>query len=394
MNITDLDDKTINGSEKAGQELAEFTDRHTGLIKEDLDFVGIKPAAEKYPRASDHVDDMVRMAEKLSQKGFAYEKLRSLYFDISRVSEYGQLSGIDINKIKLGATVDLDEYEKDNPRDFTIFKRSKLSELKRGIYTKSTWGNVRPSWHIQCAAICRKYLGESYDIHASSREVMFPHHENIIAISRALSGAPAAKYWIHCDRVLIDGKKVDEKGGGLTLEDLTRMGYNGREIRYWLISSHYGKPVTFSRDRMENARRSLKRIDACIQSLRRVNAGQAYAELNQLLYDIKNGFTTAMDDDLNISAAMASILKIIKQANILVLKKEIDRAGAAKIIEALGSINAVLNIFYFGDTDSDPEVQRLLNEREKARAAKNWKVADKIRDRLESRGVVVRDQKI
>jgi cysteinyl-tRNA synthetase len=215
MNITDLDDKTINGSEKAGQELAEFTDQHAGLIKEDLDFVGIKPA-EKYPRASDHVDDMVRLAEKLSQKGFAYEKLRSLYFDISRVSEYGKLSGIDINKIKLGATVDLDEYEKDNPRDFTIFKRSKLSELKRGIYTKSTWGNVRPSWHIQCAAICRKYLGESYDIHTSSREVMFPHHENIIAISRALSGAPAAKYWIHCDRVLIDGKKVDEKGGGLT----------------------------------------------------------------------------------------------------------------------------------------------------------------------------------
>lgn len=393
MNITDLDDKTIRGSEKAGQELAEFTDQHTELIKKDLDFVGIKPA-QKYPRASDHVDDMVRLAEKLSQKGFAYEKLRSLYFDISRVSEYGKLSGIDINKIKLGATVDLDEYEKDNPRDFTIFKRSKLSELKRGIYTKSTWGNVRPSWHIQCAAICRKYLGESYDIHASSREVMFPHHENIIAISRALSGTPAAKYWIHCDRVLIDGKKVDEKGGGLTLEDLTRMGYNGREIRYWLISSHYGKPVTFSRDRMENARRSLKRIDACIQSLRRVNAGQAYAELNQLLYDIKNGFTTAMDDDLNISAAMASIFKIIKQANILVLKKEIDRAAAAKIIEALRSINAVLNIFDFGDTDSDPEVQRLLKEREKARAAKNWKVADKIRDRLESRGVVVRDQKI
>jgi cysteinyl-tRNA synthetase len=223
---------------------------------------------------------------------------------------------------------------------------------------------------------------------------MFPHHENIIAISRALSGTPAAKYWIHCDRVLIDGKKVDEKGGGLTLEDLSRLGYNGREIRYWLISNHYGKPVTFSRDRMENARRSLKRIDACIQSLRRVNAGQAYAELNQLLYDIKNGFTTAMDDDLNISAAMASIFKIIKQANILVLKKEIDRAGATKIIEALRSINAVLNIFDFGDTDPDPDVQRLLKEREKARAAKNWKVADKIRDRLESRGVVVRDQKI
>jgi cysteinyl-tRNA synthetase len=393
MNITDLDDKTIEGSEKAGQELAEFTDRHTDLIKEDLDLVGIKPA-ENYPRARDHVEEMVGLAEKLSQKGFAYEKLRSLYFDISRVSEYGQLSGIDINKIKLGATVDLDEYEKDNPRDFTLFKRSKLSELKRGIFTQSCWGNVRPSWHIQCAAICRKYLGDSYDIHASSREIMFPHHENIIAISRALSGAPAARYWIHCDRVLIDGKKVDEKGGGLTLEDLSRMGYSGREIRYWLISNHYGKPVTYSQDRMENARRSLNRIDACIQSLSRVNAGRAYPDLNQLLYDIKNGFTTAMDDDLNISAAMASIFKVIRKANILVSNKEIDQAGAAKILEALESINRVLNIFDFADTDSDPEIQKLLKERGTARIAKNWKLADEIRDRLKSRGVVVRDQKI
>jgi cysteinyl-tRNA synthetase len=336
---------------------------------------------------------MVVLAEKLSQKGFAYEKLRSLYFDISRIAEYGQLSGIDINKIKLGATVDLDEYEKDNPRDFTIFKRSKLSELKRGIFTKSAWGNVRPSWHIQCAAICRKYLGEQYDIHTSSREIMFPHHENIIAIARALTGKPAAKYWLHCERTLLADKAVAAKDNGLNLQDLIDMGYSGREVRYWLICSHYRKPVTFSRDRLENTRNALKRIDACIQSLLRVKGGQAYPELDQLLYDIKNGFTTGMDDDLNISAAMAAVFKIIKRTNILLLNRKIDSADAAKIIEALRSMNQVLNIFEFDEEYSDPNIQQLLKERQKARAAKNWREADKIRERLRSRGVVVRDQK-
>ncbi|MEA3279405.1 MAG: cysteine synthase, partial [Thermodesulfobacteriota bacterium] len=201
MNITDMDDKTISGSEEAGMSLTEFTEKHIDSFMNDLKLLNIKPA-DKYPRASEHIEDMVILAKKLVKKGFAYEKLRSIYFDISRFSDYGKLSGIDINKIKLGATVDLDEYEKDNPRDFTLFKRSRLSELKRGIYISTEWGNVRPSWHIQCAAISMKYLGESFDIHTSSRELVFPHHENEIAIAGAVTGKPLAKYWMHCDRVL------------------------------------------------------------------------------------------------------------------------------------------------------------------------------------------------
>ncbi|MFO7554049.1 MAG: cysteine synthase, partial [Desulfobacterales bacterium] len=202
MNITDLDDKTIAGSEKAGMNLTQFTEKHIASFKEDLKALNIKPASN-YPKASEHVHDMVSLAEKLMKKGVAYEKLRSLYFDISRFPDYGKLSGVDINKIKLGATVDLDEYEKDNPRDFTLFKRSRLSELKRGIFTKTEWGNVRPSWHIQCTAMAMRYLGETYDIHTSTRELVFPHHENEIAIAGALTGKPLARFWIHCDRVLL-----------------------------------------------------------------------------------------------------------------------------------------------------------------------------------------------
>jgi len=237
MNITDLDDTTIEGSEKAGQSLTDFTQGHIDQFRQDLATLGVRPA-EKYPRASEHVDDMVALSEKLVKNGFAYEKLRSLYFDISRFKEYGRLSGVDVNKIRLGATVDLDEYEKDNPRDFTLLKRAKLSELKRGLYTKTVWGNVRPSWHIQCVAMSMKYLGESYDIHTAGRELVFPHHENEIAIANAVTGKPLARYWLHCDRVLADGKKIGEQATRLTLANLAAMGCSGKEVRYWLLATN------------------------------------------------------------------------------------------------------------------------------------------------------------
>ncbi len=393
MNITDLDDKTIDGSEKADMELFEFTEKHIEAFKQDLDVLRIMPA-DKYPRASEHVDDMVSLSKKLVNKGFAYEKLRSLYFDISRFSEYGALSGIDINKIKLGATVDLDEYEKDNPRDFTLLKRSRLSELKRGVFTNTEWGNVRPSWHIQCAAISMKYLGETFDIHTSSRDLVFPHHENEIAISSAVTGKPLARYWIHCDTVRVDGKQVDTKGKGLTLPDLTAIGYSGREIRYWLLSNHYRKPVTFSNNGLVYLKNSLKRIDTCIQTLLNIQDGSSYVGLDQLLYDIKHGFVSAMDDDLNISAAMASIFKNIKHINTLILEDSIDGEDAQKIIDAYRKIDAVLKIFDFGDELSNPEIEHLIKERKEARRVKNWALADKIRDQLIDSGISVRDRRL
>jgi len=394
MNITDLDDKTIDGSEKAGLDLSEFTQKHIDSFKKDLKVLEIKPASN-YPKASEHIHDMVSLSEKLVKNGYAYEKLRSLYFDISRFSDYGKLSGVDINKIRLGATVDLDEYEKDNPRDFTLLKRSRLSELKRGIFTKTGWGNVRPSWHIQCAAMAMKYLGETYDIHTSSRELMFPHHENEIAIATAVTGKPLAKYWVHCDRVLLDGKKVDEQGAVHTLSDLTDMGYIGREIRYWLLYGHYRKPITFSKERLKEAKRSLKRLDSCIHSLIQIKPGASlYAELDQLLYDLKHGFKTALDDDLNMSAAMASIFNNVRTINKLTLENRLDPEGASKIIDTFRGIDSVLKIFDFKDDIHDPEVQRLIEQRDRARREKNWDLADRIRDQLTTRGITLKDPKI
>jgi cysteinyl-tRNA synthetase len=392
MNITDLDDKTIQVSENSGLSLDQFAEAHIQEFKKDITVLGIKPA-QRYPRAGEHLDDMVSLSQRLLNKGFAYEKLRSLYFDISRFADYGRLSGIDINKIKLGATIDLDEYEKENPRDFTLFKRSRLSELKRGIYIKTEWGNVRPSWHLQCAAMSMKYLGDSFDIYASSRELLFPHHENVNAIAAAVSGKPLARYWIHCDRILIDGKKVDENDCRYDLDDLARRGYSGRLIRYWLFTSHYSRPISFSETRLNQAKRSLERIDQCIAALKSITDGQPYAELNQLLYDIKNGFISAMDDDLNIAQAMAALFKNIKRINKLALEKKIDPPGAAQILNALRNIDTVLGFLEAEAAVVDAEIQRLMTLRDNARSKKNWLVADQIRDQLKALGLRVRDQK-
>lgn len=393
VNITDLDDKTIQGSEEAGMDLKTFTDQHIESFKEDLQLLRVKPASQ-YARVSEHVDDMVELARQLENKGVAYEKLRSLYFNISSFPEYGRLSGIDLSKIKVGATVDLDDYEKENPKDFTLFKRARLSELKRGLCIKTKWGNVRPSLHIQCAAISMKYLGETFDIHTGSRELVFPHHENEIAIAQAVTGKPLARYWAYCDHVLADGKKVGEKGGRITLADLTDMKFSGRVIRCWLLSGHYRKPLKYSLERLEEAKNSIKKLDACIEALLSIKDGKPAPELDQLLYDIKHGFAAAMDDDLNIAAVMASIFKAVKQLNRLIRAGGIDPDGAQRAVEAFRSIDSVLKIFDFQEKRVDPKVQELIREREKARSEKKWALADQLREQLVSMGITLRDGKI
>jgi len=392
MNITDLDDKTIHGSEKAGINLSTYTQGHIDAFMQDLSLLNIKPAAH-YPRASEHIDAMVDVAGKLLSKGYAYEKLKSVYFNIGRFADYGRLSGIDIDKVRLGATVDLDEYEKDNPRDFTLLKRSKLSELKRGIYARTKWGNVRPSWHIQCAAISMKYLGESFDIHTSSRSLVFPHHENENAIAAALTGKPLARYWVHCAPVQSDDHEMGSHGSELSLQDLINLGFSAREVRYWLLSSHYRKPVTLSFGRLRYAKRSLNRLDCCIRALNAVRQTTPYPDADQLLYDIRQGFAHAMDDDLNTPAVLVALFKMVKRINILMLENRLDAAAAAKITDAFRNMDAVLKIFDFKAAALDHELTRLIQEREKARNERNWALADRLRGQLQAHGVVLRDNK-
>ena len=335
---------------------------------------------------------MVNLARRLIGKGIAYEKLRSIYFDISRFPGYGKLSKLDLNKIKLGSTTDLDDYEKDNPRDFTLLKRIKLSELKRGIYTKTEWGNIRPGWHIECAAMAMKYLGESFDIHTSSRALIFPHHENEIAICESLTEKPLARYWLHSAQVLAHGKNVDSVSDKrLTVRKLLDRGYTGRELRFWLFSKHYRKPLHFSDEELQQARHTIERLDEYGHRLQHLQDGRPYQELDQLIYDLKQGFTNAMDEDLNIAEALSTIFKFVKKINKLMGDGFLDKPNVDAIISVFKKIDAVLHIFSFESQELSAQLASLLQERTEARRQKDWARADQIRALLKEKGFVVKD---
>ncbi len=404
VNITDFDDATIEGAEKAGRRLAEFTGFYINHIKQDIETLGVKPA-DKYPLASEEFPEMVDIAEKLVDKGVAYEKLRSVYFDISSLKDYGALSRVDADKIRLGATVDLDEYEKDNPRDFTLLKRARLGELKKGLYVQTKWGNTRPSLHLQCAAMSRKYLGDQFDIHTGSINLVFPHHENEQAIARSLTGKAQARYWVHCETVLSADETSSWKPTGATIEDVLSAGVSGRQLRYWFISAHYRKPLAYSEESMNMAGRALTRLDNCFRALFAIAGKKSgdkpdsnrapLQEIDQILYNIRQGMIDAMDDDLNVSAALASIFKSVKQINGFLTKGALDAAAAKKILDAFQQIDQVLNIFDFSKPAAiaSKQIQDLLRQREQARKEKNWALADRLRQTLQEMGVPIVDIK-
>ncbi len=398
VNITDYDDRTIQGAAAAGQSLSDFTNNHLAQFKTDLAHLGIR-VADAYPKVSEHFDEMTEVARQLQVRNHAYEKLHSLYFDISSLPEYGGVSGIDLDKIKVGATVDLDEYEKNNPKDFTLFKRVTLSELKRGVGIKTQWGNVRPSLHLQCAAIAMKYLGNHFDIQTGSRELVFPHHENEVAIAKASGDASLAGIWLHCDPVSYDGSLGERDLESIRLDDLTARGWAYQTIRFWLLSNHYRKPLVLSEASLSQAQNSLNKINRCLEILGSiktgaVKSGDGYEDTDSLAYDIRDEFIRAMEDDMKISAVISSLLAHVKSINSRISRNTIDRGNADKLIQSFMDINSVLQVFRFEKkTEYSQIVQDLIRQREAARARNNWKKADGIRDRLIAMGICVQDKK-
>ncbi|MFO7709261.1 MAG: cysteine synthase [Desulfobacterales bacterium] len=357
---------------------------HLDQVLEELSWFGIQPA-EHTPRARDHAEDMVALARRLAAKGFAYEKLRSLYFSLSRLSAYGRLSGIDPARTRAGAPADQDPFEKDNPGDFALFKRCRLSELKRGAFMKTDWGNMRPSWHLQTTAMATKYLGERFDLHIGSRELLFPHHENENAIAMALTGKPLATCWIHAEQV---------PGEAPGVRELRARGVAGRELRLWLMSTHYRKPAVFSWERIEAARPSLQRLDGCVAGLKAVHGGGPCPDIDQLIYDIRQGVRLGMDDDLNAPAAIAALFRAVRRINGLAARGLMDEHGAGRVLSAFQEVDAVLGIFDFDPAPraAGEEVANLLAARETARREGDFELADRLRQRLLAAGVHVQDR--
>ena len=391
MNFTDIDDNTIAGAEKAGVPLREFTERFIKSFMEDIDSLGVKRATG-YPKASEHVQDMIEIAHELIHKGYAYEKHGSIYFDISKFKNYGRLSGIDLSKIQLGKTVDLDNYEKDNPRDFTLLKRSTLAELKKGIFFQTDWGNVRPSWHVECSAMATRHLGATLDLHTSSRNLIFPHHENEIAIAEALTGKPLARCWLHSELVLVDGKMMSaEHSNVITLRDILARGFTAREIRFMLLTVHYRKPIQFSFKRLENVRTALRRLDEFTCKLFCLPSGKPHPEVATFVSSMQEQFFEAMDDDLNVSKGMSAIYRFIKKMNPILQVNHLDRDQKDYILESLAKMNQVLQVFRLQGCPLIPEANTLIELREKARTEKDWTAADAAREQLVKMGIVVID---
>jgi cysteinyl-tRNA synthetase len=391
MNFTDIDDNTIAGSSKAGIPLRDFTQQYIDEFMLATETLGIKKATG-YPKASEHIEDMIEISHELIHKGYAYEKHGSIYFDISKFKPYGRLSGVDLSKMRPGKTVDLDNYEKDNPGDFTLLKRSTLEELKKGIFYETDWGNVRPGWHIECSAMSTRYLGHTIDIHTASQALMFPHHENEIAIAEALTGKPLANYWMHSGILLRDGKKMTEESGNIvTLQEVLDEGYTGREIRFMLLSVHYRKPIHFSFKRLTSIRRSLKRIDEFTRKLLCLPPDLPHPDIAIFVSDLEHNFFAAMDDDFNVSGALGALFDFIKKTNPVLQTGSLEREQKNLIMEALRKINSVIGILRLEQCPLAPEMDLLIRKRERCRQLKDWTAADIARAELLKKGITVLD---
>ncbi|MBN2397205.1 MAG: cysteine--tRNA ligase [Deltaproteobacteria bacterium] len=390
-NIIDLADRSVRGAEKAGMNIREFTRGHMEAFFNDLDKLSINHEGI-YPTASENVDSMIQLAERLVEKGYAYEKLRSVYFDISRLDGYGALSNIDLAQVRHSRTVDQDDYAKDSPVDFNLLKRSTLTELKEGIYFKTRWGNVRPGWHLECAALSMKYLGESFDIYLSGADIIFPHCENVMAIGKAATGKNIANYWLASELVMLDGKKMSRSlNNFFSMADLEERGYTGREIRYFLLSSHYRKPLAFSFGALDTACNTVKRLNTFIQRLLRFTPGDGYGETEQFIYDVRKGFVEAMDDDLNISGALASLFEFVRKINIPLAANRLDARQRDLILDTMQRINSVLRVMDFEEKALSEQASRLMQKRTKARADGNWEESDRLRRELQALGILVHD---
>lgn len=392
VDIVDITDKSIKGSEKASMELSEYSNKYIEIFLEDVKYLNIRPE-NIYIRASENVEVMLKIIEKLVDKNYAYEKLRSVYYDISKLPEYGLLSNIDLGKTRRGKSIDLDDYDKDSPADFALLKRANLGELKRGIYYKTRWGSVRPSWHLECAAIAYKYLGAIYDIHVSGVDETFPHCENILAINKAFSGHSGAHYWINAELVLFDGRKMSRSlNNTVALSQLRQNGYRGKDIRFFLLGVNYRKPINYSAEALEVAKNTLKKLHTFISRLNAIDKEIAgFMDLDQLVYDLKNGFDDALDDDLNIAGALATLFDFIGKVNYPLTKGMIGKRDAGEILTALKNIDKVLGVMDFDVQIARKEISELIARRNAARNIRNWSEADSLRDQLVALGVDVLD---
>ncbi len=387
MNITDVDDKTIRGASAAGVSLDDFTQRYIDAFFEDLDALGVE-RAEIYPRATRHIQEMVALIRTLRDKGHAYESKGSFYFRLDTFPAYGRLAGLDREGMIANFRVDSDEYEKDDVRDFVLWKAHKEGEP----CWETELGVGRPGWHIECSAMSMKYLGESFDLHTGGSDNIFPHHENEIAQSEAATGHPFVRVWMHCAHLVVNGEKMSKsKGNFYTLRDLLGLGYDARAIRYLLVSQHYRKPINFTLEGISWAGTNLHRLGDCVRRLGTAAAPGRNEALAETTLVLRERFHESLDDDLNSAAAMGFVFELVREINAAADRGELPEENARELRDFFGEVSAIFGLELLPSDRLDAEVEALVQRREELRKTRRFAEADAIRDELLGRGILLED---
>jgi cysteinyl-tRNA synthetase len=392
MNLTDVDDKTIRGCRQMGVRLAEFTARFKQAFFEDLQTLRLRRALH-YPAATEpqYLQRMIEMIRHLESSGAAYlAEDGSVYFRISHFPNYGKLAHLNLEELRPSGRIQNDEYEKESIGDFALWKA--WNENDGDVWWESPWGRGRPGWHIECSAMATALLGPQIDIHCGGVDNIFPHHEAEIAQSECFTGKPFVRHWLHCAHLMVEGQKMSKSLGNFyTLRDLLAKGFSGREIRYALLTVHYRLPLNFTLAGLEAARAALARIDAWVERLRRLSHSAAPGPFPEAGAAAER-FLRALDEDLNISGAMGHLFDWLRESNRAMDLEHLTPAQAAQTLVQFNQINAVLALDE--EARSAPQnVLALVEERQKARAAKDWALSDQLRDAILAEGWIVKDTK-
>lgn len=394
QNFTDIDDKMINKANELGITVKELADRYIAEYFKDADNLGIKRATV-HPRATENIDAIIGIIRELEEKGYAYNVDGDVYFAAKKFKEYGKLSHQPLEDLESGARININE-DKNDPMDFAIWKKQKPGEPA----WESPWGLGRPGWHIECSAMANKYLAKTIDIHSGGQDLIFPHHENEIAQSECAHGVPFANYWMHNGYINIDNKKMSKSlGNFFTVREIAEE-FDYEVIRFFMLSAHYRSPINFSKTLMESARSGLERIYNCIFDMKFfAEKADSHAltdkekEYKEKIETLKAKYIAAMDDDLNTADAISAIFEIVSEAN----KAITAQSGFSKevigfTVDTLKELGGVLGLLQKSeDGEISAEVKALLDERQAARASRDWAKSDELRDKLREMGITVKD---
>lgn len=391
QNFTDVDDKIIKRANEEGLTFEEVSKKYIKEFWTDAHGLNFKDATV-HPKATENIDEIINIIKTLEEKGYVYAVDGDVYYRTLKFKDYGKLSHQPIEDLQSGARIAIGE-KKENPLDFALWKAAKEGEP----YWDSPWGKGRPGWHIECSAMNKRYLGDSIDIHCGGKDLVFPHHENEIAQSEAANDAPFAKYWMHNGYINVDNVKMSKSLGNFkTVREIANV-YGYEVIRYFLISSHYRSPINYSIDIIEQCQSALDRLYTCRESLDFAikNAKSDIdddEEILKLIASAKDEFIKAMDDDLNTADGIAAVFNLVSTINTEIINKEVSLNVCKKAAEMFDELTGVLGLLYNRKSnDIDDDIEKLIEQRQTARANKDWATADKIRDELKAKGIILKD---